>query len=287
MGLFNAGTSQKVSNGSTAIQAQGDVTITNGLSAQDVKVIFELLFENQFPKIQEIARQQAILNGNEFQAKVISDLHKNSKRIITDKFKDPDVQALLNDALISASRKGEKSHPELLSKLIVEKVSSGNSDLKDIVISEAIDVIPKLTKQQIALMCGVFILKDMQISSPLGEVIYLLSRFHDKFEKAFGLDFNLSNTNLNHISYTGACNYNDFMGIDAIDAYLGKYNNFGAANKIEAQAKVKAVAPSIHNFLEKINTPTIGGITLTSVGLAIAITAINEIQQIEYSNWIR
>jgi len=287
MSLFNAGASQEVSSGSTAIQAQGDVTITNGLSAQDVKVIFELLFENQFPKIQEVARQQAIINGNEFQAKVISDLHKNSKRIIINKFKDPDVQALLNDALISASRKGERSHPELLSKLIVEKVSSEDTDLKDIVITEAIGVIPKLTKQQIAMICGVFILKDMQISSFLGEVIYLLSNFHDKFEKRFGLDFNLSNTNLNHISYTGACNYNDFMGVDAFDVYLGKYNNFGAANKVDAQTKVKTVAPSIHNFLEKINTSRLGGITLTSVGLAIAITAIKEIEHIEYSDWIR
>lgn len=287
MSFLNAGTNQKVSNGSTAIQAQGDVTITNGLSAQDVKVIFELLFENQFPKIQEIARQQALINGNEFQAKVISDLHENSKRIITDKFKDPDVQALLNDALISASRKGEKSHPELLSKLIVEKVSSGNSDLKDIVITEAIGVIPKLTKEQIALMCGVFILKEVTMSANLGEVIYFLSNFHDKFEKRFGLEFNLSNANINHISYTGACNYNNFMSVDAFDIYLGKYNNFGATNKVEAQEKLKAVAPSIHNFLEKINTPTLGGITLTSVGLAIAITAINEIQYIEYSSWIR
>lgn len=287
MSFLNAGTNQKVSNGSTAIQAQGDVTITNGLSAQDVKVIFELLFENQFPKIQEIARQQALINGNEFQAKVISDLHENSKRIITDKFKDPDVQALLNDALISASRKGEKSHPELLSKLIVEKVSSGNSDLKDIVITEAIGVIPKLTREQIALMCGVFILKEVTMSANLGEVIYFLSNFHDKFEKRFGLEFNLSNANINHISYTGACNYNNFMSVDAFDIYLGKYNNFGATNKVEAQEKLKAVAPSIHNFLEKINTPTLGGITLTSVGLAIAITAINEIQYIEYSSWIR
>jgi len=285
--FLNAGTNQKVSNGSTAIQAQGDVTITNGLSAQDVKVIFELLFENQFPKIQEIARQQALINGNEFQAKVISDLHENSKRIITGKFKDPDVQALLNDALISASRKGEKSHPELLSKLIVEKVSSGNSDLKDIVITEAIGVIPKLTREQIALMCGVFILKEVTMSANLGEVIYFLSNFHDKFEKRFGLEFNLSNANINHISYTGACNYNNFMSVDAFDIYLGKYNNFGATNKVEAQEKLKAVAPSIHNFLEKINTPTLGGITLTSVGLAIAITAINEIQYIEYSSWIR
>lgn len=287
MSIFDGGTRQKVSDGSTAIQAQGNVTITNGLSAQDVKVIFEILFENQFPKIQEVARQQAIINGNEFQAKVISDLHKNSKRIVIEKFKDPDVQALLNDALISASRKGDKSHPELLSKLIVEKVSSGNSDLKDIVITEAIGVIPKLTKQQIAMMCGVFILKNMHISTPLGEVIYLISSFHEKFEKKFGLDFNLSDTNLNHISYTGACNYNDFMAIDAFEAYISKYNNFGAANKVEAQAKIKTVAPSIHKFLEKINIPRIGGITLTSVGLAIAITAINEIQHIEYSNWIR
>lgn len=287
MSLFEKGSSQNVSDGSVALQAQGDITITNGLSAADVKVLFEMLFENQFPKIQEIAREQALINHNEFQAKVISDLHKNSERIIIDKFKDPDVQALINDTLTSAARKGDKSHPELLSKLIVEKVSIGSSDLKEIVINEAIGVIPKLTNLQISLICGVFILKNLQMTYPLGDVVYSLKDLHDAFESKFGLNLNLSETNLNHISYTGACNYNDFMGVDAFDVYLEKYKNFNTPNKAEALSKLKAIAPSIERFLENINTPRIGGITLTSVGLAIAITALKEIRSMDYAIWIQ
>lgn len=287
MSLIDKGPSQNVSNGSTALQAQHDINITTGLSAQDVRVIFEILFENQFPKIQEIARHQAIINGNNFQAKVISDLHQNSERIIIEKFKDPDVQALLNDALMSASRKGDKAHPDLLSKLIVEKVSSGSSDLKDIVITEAINVIPKLTSRHINVICGVFIIKNLLISSHMGEVIYALTDFHKKFENKFGLDFNMSDTNLNHISYTGACNYNDFMGIDVYETYLNHYKNFNTANANEAKEKIKSIAPSIDRFLEKINIPRIGGITLTSVGIAIAITTLKEIWSLDYSTWLQ
>lgn len=286
MSLIDKGPSQNVSNGSTALQAQHDINIKTGLSAQDVKVIFEILFENQFPKIQDIAKQQAIQNGKSFQAKVISDLHQNSERIIIEKFKDPDVQALLNDALMSASRKGDKAHPDLLSKLIIEKVSSGRSDLKDIAITEAINVIPKLTSHHINVICGVFIIKNLMISRSTGEAIYALRDFHDKFENKFGVYFKLSDINLNHISYTGACNYNDFMGGDAYEIYLKKYENFNSSSANEAKEKIKSIAPSIDRFLENIKESRVGGITLTSVGIAIAIATLKEIQDMDYSIWL-
>ncbi|MGV4039727.1 LPO_1073/Vpar_1526 family protein [Citrobacter portucalensis] len=287
MGIMGKDVNQSVSDGSIALQAGGDIQITTGLSAADVVQLFEVLFQNQFPKIQEIAKEQAINNRREFEALVISDLHKNSEKIIIDKFKDPDIQALLNDALTSAARKGKKSHPELLSKLIVEKVSGGNSDLADIILTEAVSVVPKLTKSQISLICGVFVLNDVQLKVTIGDTLYLLESFHKKLEQYLGSNFDLSATSLKHISYTGACNYNDFIGRDAVDGYLHKYANFGTKNAEEAKKKLELLAPATFRFINKINAPQIGGVNLTGVGQAVAITALKEIAPFDYAQWLK
>ncbi|MDQ4431526.1 hypothetical protein PKO51_19495 [Yokenella regensburgei] len=287
MGVISKDSNQSVSDGSIALQAGGDIQITAGLSIADVAQLFDILFQNQFPKIQEIAKEQAISNRRELEALVISDLHKNSEKIIIDKFKDPDVQALLNDALISAARKGQKSHPDLLSKLIVEKVSGGNSDLAEIILTEAVSVVPKLTKSQITLICWVFVLNDVQMSTPTGSTIHALEAFHNKLEQYMGSDFDLSATSLKHISYTGACNYNDFMGRDAVDGYLHKYNYFGTKDAEEAKKKLGFIAPAILRFINKINAPQIGGVILTGVGQAVAITALKKIAPFDYSQWLK
>lgn len=193
----------------------------------------------------------------------------------------------MNDALTSAARKGKKSHPELLSKLIVEKVSGGNSDLADIILTEAVSVVPKLTKSQISLICGVFVLNDVQLKVTIGDTLYLLESFHKKLEQYLGSNFDLSATSLKHISYTGACNYNDFIGRDAVDGYLHKYANFGTKNAEEAKKKLELLAPATFRFINKINAPQIGGVNLTGVGQAVAITALKEIAPFDYAQWLK
>lgn len=287
MGFISKDANQSVNDGSIALQAGGDIQITTGLSTADVIQLFEVLFQNQFPKIQEIAKEQAIRNRKELETLVISDLHKNSEKIIIDKFKDPDIQALLNDALISAARKGKKSHPDLLSKLIVGKVSGGNSDLAEIILTEAVSVVPKLTKSQIILICWVFILNDVKISMSQGNVINVLEDFHNNLERHLGSDFDLSPTSLKHINYTGACSYNDFMGRDAVDGYLYKYDYFGTKNGEEAKKKLGFIAPAILRFIKKMNAPQISSVILTGVGQAIAITALKEFAPFDYSHWLK
>ncbi|EEZ5930719.1 hypothetical protein DCA24_001598, partial [Escherichia coli] len=55
MGIIGKDANQSVSDGSFALQAGGNIQITTGLSAADVIQLFDVLFQNQFPKIQEIA----------------------------------------------------------------------------------------------------------------------------------------------------------------------------------------------------------------------------------------
>lgn len=279
MSVFGENKSQSVHGGSVALQAEGNITIKNGLSLGDVKTMFDVLFENQFPKMYQIAKEQAIKNRQEFEAVVIQDLRKEAERIVIEKLQSPDVQASLNDALMQAARCGKKSNPELLSKLVVGKMSNGNSDLIDIVLTEAINVTPKLTRNHISLICGLFVLKHLSILD--NPELSFLEIFHRKFEEHFGVSFNLSQTDITHMSFVGVCIYNKSIIIDDPYVYARRYNQFGESNLGRANEKLKLLAPTAFRFIDNICTRKLGNITLTSVGIAIAITALNELKGID------
>ncbi|MCI4426585.1 hypothetical protein GSE37_20770 [Klebsiella variicola] len=287
MNILGKETTQTVADNATALQAGGNITITNGLSIEDVTRLFDILFKNQFPIIQEVAKEQAIINKREFEKIVIQDLHNNAKNIIIEKFQDPDIQALLNDAITSAARKGKKSHPELLSKIIVEKVSDGGSDLLDIILTEAVEVIPKITKEQIALICALFILRDVKVKKMVGNVFYKLEDLHGRYDRYFGVDFKLSMTNIKHVIYVGACNYSENHAIDAETVYVDKYNKFDVGSYDEAAKMLKVLTPVTSRFIEHVQYLSRSGLVLTSVGQAIAIAALKQIDDFEYSTWLK
>ncbi|MFP1920402.1 LPO_1073/Vpar_1526 family protein [Lonsdalea quercina] len=280
--------SMELNDGSLGIQAQGDINIKNGLSVSDVTALFEVLFQNQFPRIQEIAKNQAIKNGKFFESAVIQELHENSERIVIEKFGDPDVQAMLTDALTSCGRKAEKAHPDLLSKLVVEKVSSGNSELKDIVVTEAVTVVPRLTGPQLSLILIVFIMKDIEINDHKFNLIYTVEKLHSAVEGLLSNGFKLSMANLIHLTYSGACDYNNFMSIDPYDSYFEKYNGLGAGSIQELKERLKILSPATSRFLDNFNSSNYGGLNLTSVGQAIAITMLKPYcPGLDYNTWLK
>ncbi|EAQ3886075.1 hypothetical protein E7U00_20595, partial [Salmonella enterica] len=167
--MFSDKQKQQIGNNSYAIQAGNNVNVS-GMSFSEVRELFNILFENQFPKLKDVAYAAAQENAKDFEERVVSDLTKNVDRLIIDKFCDPDVQATLTEALKSSARKGKKANMDVLSQLLVERVSNNNDDFRDIVLTEAVTVVPKLTQQQISLITIVFLLKNVEIKDPVNGV---------------------------------------------------------------------------------------------------------------------
>src|SRR5690606_31361965 len=105
---------QKVAENSTAIQATGNVTVNNGLSVAEVKELCLLFLKDNFPALREEAIREAEGNVREFAQELEQKIVQNAQFITLEKFKDPDVQAAINDAVQSSARRGKKANISVL-----------------------------------------------------------------------------------------------------------------------------------------------------------------------------
>jgi hypothetical protein len=277
---------QSASAGAVAIQAGGNVNY-HGLSVAEVKELCGLFLKNNFPELREEAKRAAQQHVESFAAGLEAKLVNDAATIVLNKFAEPDVQATINDAVQASARKGQGASPQILASLISERVSIGASDYKDIVLSEAVKVVPRLTAQQIALISLVQFVKSMTISNqpaigslePFGRVALAFS----------SPGFNLSDSQKQHIQYSGACSVNQLVGGDIFEALRsGSYAYFGVPDTPSFKSTLQSQAPSFYALLEQAHKENVFAINLTSVGQAIAIANIsNYLGKMDYGIWLK
>ena len=279
---------QRTEENSTAIQAGGDVNLTqnNGLMFSEVKELCLLFLRDNFPALRDEAVREAQSNVEIFATKLESELAHKIGSIALEKFKDPDVQAVINDAVQASARKGVKANPSVLIDLISERASIANDDFKDIVLSEAVLVVPKLTNAQISYLSFI----HFMISCSIGGISHISElEHHSKLAlTAVSLGFNLSDSQKKHIQYAGACSIASMMHVDIYDGWSNIYKDLGYKSKEEFKIDIDKYCPITKTLLEQFEESGISGqVTLTSVGQAIAIAHLSKsIGHLDYSIWI-
>ena len=83
---------QEVAENALAVQAGRDVNV--GMSFAEVERVFTILFENNYPKLQEIAARTAEENVTKFVGELKEAFVRNSDKIDMSKIAEPDVQYL-------------------------------------------------------------------------------------------------------------------------------------------------------------------------------------------------
>lgn len=277
---------QDVKSKGVALQAGNDiqVNIETSMSVDDIEKICLILFKANFPVLQDKIQEQALKNATDLAEKLESKFIDKAKDLIIDKFNDPDVQATLCDALKESARKGDKLDNDVLSELIIERVLD-SSDFANVVLSEAVQVLPKLTKEQICHLSFTFIVFILKFdrNAQFSEI----EHYYKEFFNVVSPGLNLTKTQKQHLSYAGVGDIDSpkFYDIDrSWGDYYGKYPFLKSINN---------EAPTLHNMLEHaLNENNKDGeyLTLTSVGKAIAITHLNAAipeLKLDLSNWIK
>jgi hypothetical protein len=277
---------QSTEGGSAAIQAGRDINI-QGLSFSEVRELCLMLLRDNFPKLKEEARRTAEEHVRLFANGLEQRLANDAASIALEKFKDPDVQAAINDAVLASARKGAAANPNILATLISERVAPISSDFKDIVLSEAVQVVPKLTAQQIALLSFVHAVRSIVCQGltsaaglePFGQIALVFCT------PAFGI----SESQKQHLQYSGTASVNNLLGGDIFAQQSEEYKYLGLEEGSAAfQAELKNTAPTYFNLLEQFNKDRLHAINLTSVGQAIAIANIsNFIGKLDYGIWLK
>lgn len=277
---------QSADTGSIAIQAGRDVHY-HGLSVTEVRDLCVLFLRNNFPELREEARRTAEEHVKSFANTLEQKLVNDAASIVLEKFREPDVQAAINDAVQASARKGPAANPAILSTLISERVAKNTNDYKDIVLSEAVQVVPRLTGPQVALMSFVHfvmsvIIQKMPNVAALEGVGQVALRFSSP-------GFGLSESQKQHIQYAGAASVNNLLGGDIYDAYAKQaYAYLGFVDGASLKTALATQAPSFAKLLDQFASDNLWTVQLTSVGQAIAIANIsNFLGKLDYTIWLK
>ncbi|WP_347274978.1 LPO_1073/Vpar_1526 family protein [Candidatus Kuenenia sp.] len=277
---------QTADNSSTAIQAGRDVHY-HGLTVAEVKEICVLLLRENFPQLRNEARRTAEEHVKSFASLLESRLANDAASIVLEKFREPDVQAAINDAVQASARKGQAANPNILSTLISERVARKTNEYKDIVLSEAVQVVPRLTSSQIGLLSFVHFVKSVVVQNLPS--IAGLDPYGQRALAFSSPGFGLSSSQWQHIQYAGAASINNLVGGDIYEALVKEpYKYLAPAEGVNFKVAVTQQAPSFAKLLDQFNTENLFRVELTSVGQAIAIANIsNYLGKLDYTIWLK
>ena len=267
---------QEVAKNALAVQAGRDVNV--GMSFTEVERVFTILFENNFPKLQEIAARTAEENVTKFVGKLKEDFVRNSEKIDMSKIAEPDVQYMFNDIMKSNARKGEKANPEILSALVVQRISTDSC-------GEAMDIVPKLNTEHISFLT---------FHQMMYKVFNLAYTKYTEFEewgqlimKVSNNIFELSDINIKYLEYLGVLSKDYVVQNRFYKGTLKAYPFLKdvAYNVMDNEFKVNA--PTFYNLIKYCENNFLSQIQLTPIGQLIALVNIKKvIPAIDYKVWI-
>ncbi len=157
------GSKKQIGDGAVGIQAERDVTVNVGLTMAEVEKLTQLFLKENFPQLRQDAMEAAQSNVAQLLSEFEFQLAQRFAQVETGKFGDPDVQYTLNEAVIETAKRGGDANIDLLVTLVLERVTKGTGDLLSLACSDAVRVVPRLTRPQIDFLSLALFFKHMSI----------------------------------------------------------------------------------------------------------------------------
>ena len=188
---------QKAGDASVNVQA-GEIHF--GITVSDAKQIAQEVFDNTFYKLQGVAMQTATHRANEILDRYLEALAEQNPEGL-ESATDPDMQYALFRAQMEYARCGVQQLADVLVDILVDRASTKDRSLLQIVLNESIGVAAKLTDYQFDILSVIFILRYTRhtridslesLKSYLREVIVPFIQNLRKDESTF-----------QHLEYTG------------------------------------------------------------------------------------
>jgi hypothetical protein len=160
--MLNRDQEQNVAEGSTAIQAGGNVTITKaGLTYAEVRDVALDVFRANFYQLAGVAEHTARSRAEEITGEFLSKLQEEHPAGL-EKSNDPDFQYALFTVQREYARNGDKQLGDLLVDLLVDRSKQEQRDILQIVLNESLNTAPKLTESQLAALALIFLFGHTQ-----------------------------------------------------------------------------------------------------------------------------
>ena len=188
---------QETGSHSLAIQAN---TVNLGVTPDEVRQIALDIFRANFYRLSEEAQRLAEARAAELTERLLKRLAEEAPSMLF-RAKDPDMQYALFTAQREYARSGDGNLGDILLNLLVERVRAEDSQLPRIIVNEALEVVPKLTRQQMDLLTLVFLIRHVSDASE-DDQINMIDQLRN-YARPFLPSLTLSSVAYQHIHYTG------------------------------------------------------------------------------------
>lgn len=156
--MLNKGNELQVSNvsdNSTVNQAKGDINNINnnynGLQIKDVVPLVQALVKSELEVCKLQAENKVLHRFNEFTESLESELDKKVSDKIS-RFAEPAMQFATREATVGYLKSGDPEEKDALIDLLIERVKEEERTSKQFLIDEAIKVLPKLSRENLAVL---------------------------------------------------------------------------------------------------------------------------------------
>lgn len=225
----------------------GIQNIHNGMSPEAAAQITIKLFMDNFPKLEEIARQTAQKRAEELCGEIMSRLARSEKPDFA-AFADPDVQYVLYEAQKEYARMGTRGMLDILASVVTERINHNDeSDGVKAIFDEAVRAIKFLKKDHLNYLSLTFICKSITFEEI--KTLDDLQKHCNKLAELYPVPSNIAQT----IPVLLMCNLLKIGIGDAADIYAKKYDL--------AENDIKAVLPaSLKNIPGDYSVNPVGGV---------------------------
>jgi hypothetical protein len=191
---------QEGGEGSTNIQA---VNYYGGLTYKDAKDIALDVFESNFYKLSTVAANVASERAEKMVEKYLAKLQKEKPESIVN-VNDPDIQFALFTAQKEYARSGNENVGDMLVELLVERTKVKERNFKQIVLNEAIEILPKLNSIQLNILTILFVISYVRFQNI--NSIQALKETLTRYFEPYILETIVSDNQFLHLEYCGCIN---------------------------------------------------------------------------------
>ncbi len=206
------------------------------LTVSDVKDIAELVFEKNFPKLQENAKQQAVFRKSEFIKTLLSEIQTKLAAHQIGSFSEPDIQYALAHSIVTAARRPDRK--EHLSSLLVQRVQAHGREPEEIVYSRALEIVGYITAEQLDFLVFAFLLNFLSRQS-IRNREDLMAYLKNKVEPFISNRFRDSLSN--HLEALGCVTVSDRFGLGSLEGTIRHQQPEIFRRKIRAKFTAKQI----------------------------------------------
>ncbi|MBY4675907.1 LPO_1073/Vpar_1526 family protein [Marinobacterium arenosum] len=192
---------QKQQGGDCSTNLQGQsIVINQGISYSDAKEIALDVYKSNFLQLSQDAAAIAIGRAEELTDSFLSKLKEENEEAIS-QMNQPGMQAALYEAQKQYAKTGDKDLENLLVDILVERASTPERNIHQIVLDEALQVSAKLTTEQMNTLTINFLITQTTkqgLLEPDDLVKYL-----EQVILPFTKDIKNSDSCYQHLAYTG------------------------------------------------------------------------------------